>query len=183
MLYPNLFVLFVLLLLFPGRVDAASAPDLEDRTRALASELRCVVCQNLSVADSPSEMAQQMRAIVREQLQAGKTPQEIKDYFVSKYGEWVLLNPSTKGFSLLVWVVPFVALIIGLGLAGFFIWRWAASRRSAEPAPVDPKLLDRVRAEAATQLESPDLEDTSARAHLLRERIRLYTDLSELEFD
>src|SRR5438132_380631 len=64
---------------------AAPSPDLEDRTRAIANELRCVVCQNLSVADSPSEMAQQMRGIIREQLEAGKSPQEIKNYFVSKY--------------------------------------------------------------------------------------------------
>ncbi|MGH7810957.1 MAG: cytochrome c-type biogenesis protein, partial [Candidatus Binatia bacterium] len=90
MLYPHLFVLFVLLLQFQGPLDAASTPDVEDRTREIATELRCVVCQNLSVADSPSEMAQQMRAIVREQVEAGKSAQEIKEFFVSKYGEWVL---------------------------------------------------------------------------------------------
>jgi len=57
----------------------------------IAQELRCVVCQIFSVADSPSEMAQQMRGVVREQLQAGKTPQEVKDFFCLQYGEWVLL--------------------------------------------------------------------------------------------
>ncbi|MET0689462.1 MAG: cytochrome c-type biogenesis protein CcmH, partial [Candidatus Binatia bacterium] len=87
--------LFVLWLLFAVPLHAAPAPDLDDQTRAIATELRCVVCQNLSVADSPSEMAQQMRAIVREQLQAGKSPDEIKAFFVSKYGEWVLLKPKT----------------------------------------------------------------------------------------
>src|SRR3972149_1057015 len=128
---------------------AADAPDLEEQTRAISTELRCVVCQNLSIADSPSEMAQQMRAIVREQLQAGKSPQQIKDYFVTKYGGWVLLKPATEGFSLLVWVVPFVALIMGLGLGGFFIWRWAGKKRSAQPGVDDPKLLARVREEFA----------------------------------
>jgi len=162
---------------------AADAPDLEDQTRAVANDLRCVVCQNLSIADSPSEMAQQMRAIVREQLQAGKTPQEVKDFFVSKYGEWVLLNPATRGFGLLVWVAPFVALTIGLGLGGFFIWRWTAKNRSAPRAQVDPKLLDRVRAEAAGELRAPDLEDPSPGTQLLQERFRLYADLKELEFD
>jgi cytochrome c-type biogenesis protein CcmH len=126
-------------------VFAADTPDLEDQTRAISNELRCVVCQNLSIADSPSEMAQQMRAIVREQLHAGKSPQQIKDYFVTKYGGWVLLKPATEGFSLLVWVVPFVALIMGLGLGGFFIWRWASKNRSAAPATADPQLLARVR--------------------------------------
>ncbi len=68
-----MFVFLVLLAIFAAPLHAAPAPDLEDRTREIATELRCVVCQNLSVADSPSEMAQQMRAIVREQVQAGKS--------------------------------------------------------------------------------------------------------------
>jgi cytochrome c-type biogenesis protein CcmH len=72
---------------------ATNAPDIDEQTRAIAQELRCVVCQNLSVADSPSEMAQQMRGVIREQLAAGNTPQQVKDFFVSKYGEWVLLAP------------------------------------------------------------------------------------------
>ena len=77
------FRIIVILLGFLGGVlQAAPAPDIEEQTRAISAELRCVVCQNLSVADSPSEMAQQMRASVREQLQAGKSPQEIKDFFV-----------------------------------------------------------------------------------------------------
>jgi cytochrome c-type biogenesis protein CcmH len=128
-------------------------------------------------------MAQQMRAVVREQLQAGKSPQEIKDYFVTKYGGWVLLKPATQGFSLLVWVVPFVALLIGLALGIFFIRRWAAKKRSAQPVAADPKLLARVREEFANETEELDLEDPSPRAQLLQERSRLYADLNEMEFD
>lgn len=177
-------ILVLSLLLFTHPLHAADAPDLEDQTRAISTELRCVVCQNLSIADSPSEMAQQMRAVVREQLQAGKSPQEIKDFFVTKYGGWVLLKPATQGFSLLVWVVPFVALILGLALGGFFIWRWAAKNRSAQPAAADPQLLARVRAEFAnTETEELDLENPSPRTQLLQERSRLYADLNELEFD
>lgn len=178
------YLIIALLLFSSSSILAADAPELEDQTRAVATELRCVVCQNLSVADSPSDMAQQMRAIVREQLQAGKTPQEVKDFFVSKYGEWVLLKPATHGFSLLVWVVPFVALLIGLGLGVFFIRRWAAKKRAAPPAAADPKLLARVREEFANaEPEELDLEDPSPRAQLLQERSRLYADLKELEFD
>lgn len=89
----SLFILSLLFcVLFARPLDAAR--DLDDQTRAISSELRCVVCQNLSVADSPSEMGQQMRAIVRDQLQAGKSPEQIKDFFVSKYGEWVRLSMS-----------------------------------------------------------------------------------------
>src|SRR5512146_1834472 len=68
-----------------AHAHAATSPDLEDRVRAIASELRCVVCQNLSVADSPSELAKEMRNLVRELVQQGKTREEIDAYFVSRY--------------------------------------------------------------------------------------------------
>ena len=119
----GIFVLFVLLVLSGAPLRAATAPDLDDQTRAIATELRCVVCQNLSVADSPSEMAQQMRAIVREQLQAGKSPEQIKDFFVSKYGEWVMLKPKTTGISALLWILPYVVLVLGVITALWFVRR------------------------------------------------------------
>ena len=176
-------LIFILVLLFTNLAFGTDAPDLEDRTRAIATELRCVVCQNLSVADSPSEMAQQMRAIVREQLQAGKTRQEIKDFFVSKYGEWVLLAPSTKGFALTVWVAPFVVLIGGLGLGLLVLRRWARKKSAPAPQGVDAALLARVRSEAKTTEAPLDLEDSRETAPLSQERARLYADLKELEFD
>src|SRR3990170_3818312 len=82
----------------------------EQTVHEVASQLRCVVCQNLSVADSPSETAKQMRAIVRERLAAGDSPEQVLAYFVEKYGIWILLSPPKSGFTLLVWVVPFVVL-------------------------------------------------------------------------
>ena len=118
-------------------LHAAPAPDLEDRTREIATELRCVVCQNLSVADSPSEMAQQMRAIVREQLQAGKTDEQIKEFFVSKYGEWVLLKPKTTGFSALLWILPYVVLVIGVITALWFMRRWSTNKRQSMMPPAE----------------------------------------------
>src|SRR5918996_6164065 len=141
--------LIVTLCFFVGLpVFAGAAPEIEDQTREIAKELRCVVCQNLSVADSPSEMAQQMRDIIREQLAAGKTPPEVKSFFVSKYGEWVLLSPTTRGFSLLVWVLPFTVSIIGVGLGFYLVRRWSA-KKTATAVPVsNPVLLARVRNEA-----------------------------------
>src|SRR5262249_24497297 len=147
-----------------------------------SSELRCVVCQNLSVADSPSEMAQQMRAIVREQLEAGKSPEQIKEFFVSKYGEWVLLKPKTSGVSLLLWVLPYVALALGIAAALWFIRSRVGKRKSSQQtANVSSSRSD---SEWLKQnFTEPDLEDSSAKAHLLRERARLRNEVIELEFD
>jgi cytochrome c-type biogenesis protein CcmH len=74
---------------------------LEARTSSVAAQLRCPVCQGLSIQDSPSDLAQSMRAVVRDQLAAGKTPDEVKAYYVSKYGEWILLAPKPSGFNLI----------------------------------------------------------------------------------
>jgi cytochrome c-type biogenesis protein CcmH len=116
----------------------------------IASQLRCVVCQNLSVADSPSEMAQQMREIVRQRLAAGERPAEVVQYFVDRYGEWILLAPPRRGFNLLVWGVPFVAVAVGLVTVGVLLRRWtrpaAGAPRGPEP-PLDPALRERIRRE------------------------------------
>jgi cytochrome c-type biogenesis protein CcmH len=184
MLQRSLSVAYVLLVLSLHPLFAAPAPDLEDQTRAIANELRCVVCQNLSVADSPSEMAQQMRAVVREQLEAGKTPEQVKDFFVSKYGEWVLLKPKTTGFAALLWILPYVALLLGVIAALWVIWRWTKSKRTKDNQTVQVSVTAEAKSNFLTQdIEEPNLEDSRPRAQLLRERSRLKNELNELEFD
>ena len=107
----------------PTQADSA----LEAMTTVLASELRCPVCQGNSIQDSPSELAQQMRDLIRDQLRSGKTPDEVRAYFVDKYGEWILLAPKAEGLNLIVYIVPFVALLVG----GLVVWRtvrrWTAA--------------------------------------------------------
>ncbi len=130
----------------PGSVN-------EDTVHQIAAGLRCVVCQNLSVADSPSETANQMRGIIRERLQAGDTPEQVVAYFVDKYGEWILLSPRPHGFNLLVWVLPFAGIAVGLVAILLLARRW--SRRTAA-APVaeaiDATTRERIRREM-TELE------------------------------
>lgn|SRR5574337_36812 len=130
----------------PARPPGAASPDLEDRVREVASGLRCVVCQNLSVADSPSDLAKEMRNLVRELLQQGKTPEEIKAYFQSRYGDFVLLEPPKRGFNLLVWGLPFVALLLGAGGVYLVARRWAKRGQQAAPL-LDPAYAERVRRE------------------------------------
>ena len=151
-----LVLLACLSLLTPLRARAAagpaqaevgsSSPDLEERVRAVASELRCVVCQNLSVADSPSDLAKEMRNLVRDLLQQGKTPEEITAYFQSRYGDFVLLEPPKRGFNLLVWGLPFAALLLGAGGIYLVAKRWTVRGHEAAP-PLDPAYAERVRRE------------------------------------
>jgi cytochrome c-type biogenesis protein CcmH len=101
---------------------------IERMTTILASELRCPVCQGNSIQDSPSELALQMRDVIRDQLRAGKTPDEVRGYFVDKYGEWILLAPKAEGLNLLVYLIPLVAVLAG----GLIVWRTV--RRWTSPA-------------------------------------------------
>ncbi len=135
--------LAVALGVLPG-VARATNPALDDQVQALAARLRCPVCQNLSVADSPSEMARQMRDVIRTRLRQGERPEAIEAYLVERYGEWILLVPPARGFSLLVWLAPFAALAGGVVGAVLILKRWVR-RSAATTAEVDPEYLEKVR--------------------------------------
>lgn len=139
----------VLAVLLSGAAPAPARVVSESQVHEVAAELRCVVCQNLSVADSPSEMASQMRAIIRERLAAGESPADVQRYFVDRYGEWILLAPPRRGFNLLVWLLPLVAVVVGLAAAATLVWRWTHRRRGARtpPAAVDAAMSERIRRE------------------------------------
>ncbi len=127
---------------------APAATQVDEQTaHDVATQLRCVVCQSLSVADSPSETANQMRGIIRERLAAGDSPEQVRAYFVEKYGDWILLSPPKSGFTLLVWVVPFVGLGIGLVLVAVKVRRWSRTPQTAAPSQLDPAVRERIRRE------------------------------------
>lgn len=122
-------VLTVALLVLAGTVSAQQPEglsELEIQTQRVAAELRCPVCQGTSINDSPSELAQQMKAVIREQLEAGRTPDEVKEYFVAKYGEWILLEPEARGFNLVVYLAPLLALLGGALIVVSAVRRWMA---------------------------------------------------------
>ena len=90
-------------------------PVLEARARALSQELRCVVCQNQSIDDSNAPLAHDLRVIVRERLSAGDTDQQVLAFVVARYGEFVLLRPTFRTHTLLLWLAPL--LLLGGALA------------------------------------------------------------------
>ncbi len=96
--------------------DMAADPVLEKRMIGLAEKLRCLVCQNESLASSHADLAEDLRREVREQMAQGKNDQEIIDYLVARYGDFVLYDPPMKSYTLLLWFGPFALLLIGLGL-------------------------------------------------------------------
>jgi cytochrome c-type biogenesis protein CcmH len=127
---------------------ASSVADsaLEAQVRRVASELRCPVCQGLSIQDSPSELAQEMRNLIRERLRAGDTPEQVRAYFVSRYGEWVLLEPEPRGLNLAVWAGPVLLLLGGVLFVLSRVRRWTRGPEAA-PEAVDEAALARVREE------------------------------------
>jgi cytochrome c-type biogenesis protein CcmH len=118
----------------PAPVVAESI--LDARTRELSSQLRCPVCQGLSLQDSPSELSQQMRDVVRQQLAAGRSPAEVRAYFVGRYGEWILMRPEPHGFNWIVYALPLVLLAGGGWILALAVRKWTAAHPVAEaPLP------------------------------------------------
>jgi len=117
--------LFGMLMLFAVSAVADQVPDSEvvtdvvvetpdDVTYQIGLLLRCPVCQGMPIAESPAEMAQSMMTRIRELHQEGKSKDEIIQYFIDRYGEWVLLEPRAEGLSWMVWIMPPLFLLIGL---------------------------------------------------------------------
>ena len=94
--------------------EMLSNPVLEERAREISQELRCLVCQNQSIDDSDAELARDLRVLVRERLVAGDDNEEVIDYIVARYGDYVLLNPPLKPETYILWASPAVLVILAL---------------------------------------------------------------------
>jgi cytochrome c-type biogenesis protein CcmH len=106
-------------------------PALEARARDLSRELRCMVCQNQSIDDSDAPLARDLRLLVRERLKAGDSNEQVIDYLVARYGEFVLLKPRFEMHTLLLWGLPPAALLGGM--AALFLLARKRRRPAAEP--------------------------------------------------
>jgi cytochrome c-type biogenesis protein CcmH len=111
-------------------------PAKEARARELSRELRCMVCQNQSIDDSEAPLARDLRLLVRERIAAGDSDNQVMDFLVARYGEFVLLKPRVNQHTLLLWLVP------PLALAGGGLALWLHNRRRQKSAGIaDPSLL------------------------------------------
>ena len=136
-----------------GAKEAAPAvvdPALEARVQVVASELRCLVCQNQTIADSTSGLAEDLRREVREQLKRGISNEQVVQYMTDRYGDFVRYRPAFKATTALLWVGPAALLVIGLGVLGLVL------RRRSRLAP------DQFEADDDDENRSPIETDRSA---------------------
>ena len=106
-------------------------PALEGRARVLSQELRCMVCQNQSIDDSDAPLAKDLRVLVRERLSAGDSDRQVIDFLVARYGEFVLLKPRLSMHTLLLWLAPFAAVVLGGWTLMSFLRRRASGAEAA----------------------------------------------------
>lgn len=130
-------------------VPADSNPALEKRAMALEEQLRCLVCQNQTIADSHAELAIDLKKEIREKLKAGMSEKQIKQFLVARYGDFVLYNPPIKATTVPLWFGPFALLIAAVAGLFYFIMR---RRRSVAPQP----LSDAEQARVQALLDSPE---------------------------
>ena len=133
----------------PGAHPTAADPALEARMLAITGELRCLVCQNQTIADSHADLAVDLRQEVRELLQKGRTPEQIRDYMTARYGDFVLYRPPLKASTAVLWLGPGVLLAIALAALVVVIRRRARlSDDQFEPEPMLDDGVDAVDASA-----------------------------------
>jgi cytochrome c-type biogenesis protein CcmH len=141
---------------------------------SVADQLQCPVCQGQTVAYSNSGLAQQMRTLIAKKLEEGASREQILAYFVERYGDGILTTPPRSGFTLLVWVLPFVGLLIGTGIVGLALRKFRQTRPIVPSPQVQPALtgvvtsetwISREDYEARVEAEIAQLSGTEAGLH------------------
>jgi len=122
--------------------EVLTDPALEGRAREISKELRCLVCQNQSIDDSDAELAQDLRQLVRERLVAGDTDNQVVEYVVSRYGDFVLLKPPLKPETFALWFGPAILAVIALLAIAIYYRR---ARTPVEPEPLSVAEQDRLK--------------------------------------
>ena len=151
-----------LCLWWPAWAEPVREDPLDRAVLEIARDLRCAVCQNQPVSESNSDLAKDMRQIIREQLQAGKPRLEIVNYFVTRYGDYVLMKPTTEGAGLPLWLAPPLVLTV-LALLAWIFLRKRTHTPVAPMPPLSKSDLERVRSARQQNTEQKNIGKKKAR--------------------
>lgn len=145
----SLLVIVAAAALLFGALDDAGPRTNADRVYDLARTINCPQCQGQSVAESDVAIAREIRADIAARIDAGQPDDEIRQVYIDRYGEWIVLTPSGEGLTSLVWVIPVVAVAAGLVVLGYAVRRWRADAAGLDRATeADRELVERLLAEA-----------------------------------
>ena len=140
--------ILTLMLAIPGWAvepdEILSDATLEKRARDISQNLRCLVCQNESIDESNSSLARDLRLLVRERLMEGETDQEVLEFIVDRYGEFVLLRPQVNGVNLILWALAPISLLLSLIFSGAYIFNKNRSVKVAKPTPLTNEEQDKL---------------------------------------
>ena len=126
---------------------SSGTPTVRTRTRSLASELRCVDCEGLSVAQSSTASARQTRRDIEARIRRGQSDQDIRQVYVDRFGESILLKPSSSGIGVVVWALPVIVLVVGAGGLVLALRRWGRQPRLMA-TDADEALVARARSQS-----------------------------------
>ena len=140
--------ILTLMLAIPGWAvepdEILSDATLEKRARDISQNLRCLVCQNESIDESNASLARDLRLLVRERLMEGETDQEVLEFIVDRYGEFVLLRPQVNGVNLILWALAPISLLLSLIFSGAYIFNKNRSVKVAKPTPLTNEEQDKL---------------------------------------
>lgn len=141
-------------------LDQTLSPEQENAAKRIGSGLRCPVCQGVPISESPADLARQMMLEVRKQVKAGQTEAQITDFFASRYGDHILLNPPKRGLNWLLWLLPVAALLAG----GVWSW-WYLQPKTKPETPIDRLFLAQVEQDLAQNTPKNAASDQTDTAH------------------
>ena len=140
--------ILTLMLAIPGWAvepdEILSDATLEKRARDISQNLRCLVCQNESIDESNASLARDLRLLVRERLMEGETDQEVLEFIVDRYGEFVLLRPQVNGVNLILWALAPISLLLSLIFSGAYIFNKNRSVKVVKPTPLTNEEQDKL---------------------------------------
>ena len=136
-----------------GAVQDAQEEFLQKTARELYALIMCPICSGQTIGQSSAETSAQMRDLVLKKLRQGETKEEVLQYFVSKYGERILAEPTKRGFNRMLWLLPFVIVVVAVAVISILMRRWSKTTSTKDPVQTEPRVDENQQSEYVTRLE------------------------------